>query len=419
MTANSQTAYQPKPQSKPAVQQPPSAQQPAGPPPAEHDGKAAFAALIEGRSVSYVPMAEKAEVFLTIGLVRQHLCVPTKTGAMPTDTDCIKYIMVCRQRGLNPWVGDCYLLGYDQNVKIDNRWVTVPKFSMVVSIQALLKRAELARTLEGTTAFDGIESGVVVIRHDDNGVEELVEREGDLVLSHETLVGGWARVYRKDRTRQHYQKLKLETYQRETKIWKEDPAGMLCKCAEAAALRQAFPSDIGGLFLDEEIKAFAEQDAKLERKPSHTGAGGAIDLDTLAGKGKEKVETLPAGSVTDHVADHNPDDHDQRQSAEDEETGIDQSTGSEDVSNQSASSIASTEPVDLETERMNWLHDIDSCTTNAELNKLLKDILDSASEQLKSILMDAATKKRQQLSSGAKPNGNGSKSKQPALPGAN
>src|SRR5262245_29528835 len=81
----------------------------------EDEGKTTLKELLDGRSVAYTPMAERQQIFLTIALVKQHLCVPTRKGHAPTDSDCVKYIMMCRQRGLNPWVADCYLLGYDTN----------------------------------------------------------------------------------------------------------------------------------------------------------------------------------------------------------------------------------------------------------------------------------------------------------------
>src|SRR5688572_2077574 len=106
-------------------------------------------------------------------------------------------MMICRQRALNPWVGDAYLLGYETRNYGD-------KWSIVVAIQALLKRAEI------NAQFDGIESGVVVVTTGG----EIIERAGDLFYDGEDLVGGWAKVYRKDRSRPFYQRLRLSTYRR-------------------------------------------------------------------------------------------------------------------------------------------------------------------------------------------------------------
>ena len=263
--------------SRPPSQMQQNSKQPAAEPPKEKappDGKTLLNELLEGRSVSYTPTAEGQDIFLTVALVQQHLCVPTKMGHRPGQSECVKFIMMCKARGLNPWTGDCYLLGYDSEQR-------GPTFSLVVAIQALLKRAELARTLEGKAAFDSLESGVIVLEkwtgEDGQQHQQISEQPGDIVFDGQTLLGGWAKVNRTDRGKPFYQRLKLQTYVKPTQIWKQDPAGMICKDAEAAALRQAFPSDLGGMFLASEIEAFAEAAAadktKLERP--------TIDLETL------------------------------------------------------------------------------------------------------------------------------------------
>ncbi len=202
----------------------------------------------------YVPFGEKAEVKLTLNMVRALLCQPTKQGQWPSDAEVGRFIMVCKHRQLNPWVGDCWLLGYDT---YKDRVLGPPKFSIVVAVQALMKRAEL------NPNFDGIESGIVVDR---NG--EIVERPGDLIVNGETLLGGWAIVHRKDKTKPFYQRLSIAPYDKGTPQWKSDPCGMISKCSEAAALRQAFPSDIGGIYLEQELHSDQETlpEAKTEPK---------------------------------------------------------------------------------------------------------------------------------------------------------
>jgi len=136
---------------------------------------------VEERSVTYIPIGEKDELTLTVGLVEKFLCVKTRSGKIALREDIMKFMMLCKAQGLNPWVNDAYLVGYDTN--------DGPKFQLISAHQALLKRAELS------SEYDGMESGVCVVLKDGS----VHERQGDLVLNGETLVGGWARVHRRDR----------------------------------------------------------------------------------------------------------------------------------------------------------------------------------------------------------------------------
>lgn len=186
------------------------------------------------RSVKYTPFAEQDEIELTFGQVKNFISAKTRKGATATDGDIVKFMMLCKARGLNPWVGDAYLVGYDSQ--------DGPSFSLITSHQALLKRAE------AHPAMDGLQSGVIV--RDVNN--ELVEREGDLLLPGEKLVGAWAKLYRKDRRVVTYDALNLSTYDKGRSQWEKDKSGMIVKCAEASVLRKAFPSQLAGLYIQQE-----------------------------------------------------------------------------------------------------------------------------------------------------------------------
>ncbi len=75
----------------------------------------------------------------------------------------------------------------------------------------------------------------------------------------------WAKVYRKDWKGPAYEEVYLEEYKGSSPIWTKMPLQMLKKCAEAAALRLAFPEDMGGLYTSEEMsQAGGTPDALLE-----------------------------------------------------------------------------------------------------------------------------------------------------------
>lgn len=186
------------------------------------------------KSVKYTPFGETDEIELTYGQVLSFISARTKSGKTASEADIIKFMMLCKARGLNPWVGDAYLVGYDAT--------NGPEFSLITSVSALMKRAE------ANPAFDGIESGVVV------AVDRVItERQGDLVLAGERLVGSWAKCYRKDRRVPFYDALNLSTYDKGYSQWKKDQSGMIVKCAEASVLRKAFPSQLSALYISQEM----------------------------------------------------------------------------------------------------------------------------------------------------------------------
>lgn len=198
----------------------------------------------EEKSVEFIPFGASDKVRLTASMVRQFIAVPTKSGALPSERDCIKFIMLCRGKRANPFEGDVFMIGYD-NWK-DGRMVGAT-FSMVCGVELFLKRAEQSEQ------YDGRDSGVVVRIGD-----TITERSGSAVWPGEKLVGGWARVFRKDRTHPEYKVVNFETYNTGKSRWEKDPGGMIEKVALSQALRSAFPTALGGLYSQEEMTKLTE-----------------------------------------------------------------------------------------------------------------------------------------------------------------
>jgi phage recombination protein Bet len=182
----------------------------------------------------FIPFGESESIELSVGMVKKFLAIPTKSGKMPSDADCLKFVMLCRARQLNPWVKDCWLVGYDGK--------DGPTFEQICAHQALLKRAE------ANDGYRGLESGIIVKREGD-----IIEIEGAFAIDGDILLGGWARVWRSDRDVPQVGKVKLATYDTKMSRWSKDPHGMIQKVAEAAALRKAFPTQLGGLYCQEEM----------------------------------------------------------------------------------------------------------------------------------------------------------------------
>ena len=88
---------------------------------------------------------------------------------------------------------------------------------------------------------------------------EVIERKGTFKLPVETLVGGWAEVFRKDWKNSIYCSVSLEeSIQKKNdgtpnSNWTKQPATMIEKVAKVRALREAFVEDLAGMYEAEEM----------------------------------------------------------------------------------------------------------------------------------------------------------------------
>jgi phage recombination protein Bet len=185
--------------------------------------------------VEFVPFGTKDKISLSIEIVKRLIAVKTKSGKTASDEDAFKFMLMCQARKLNPFEGDAYLIGYDGQHGAS--------FSLITAHQAFLKRAELH------PEFDGMDSGTIVLR--DGKITDLV---GDWHMPNDKVVGGWATVYFKGRAHPMKKRVRLERFNKNYGVWRDDPAGMIVKCAEADALRSSFPTMLGGMFISEELE---------------------------------------------------------------------------------------------------------------------------------------------------------------------
>lgn len=174
-------------------------------------------------------------VTLSPSIVRNYL---TNGNGAVTDQEVNYFVHLCRGQGLNPFLKEIYLIKFGQQPA-----------TFVVSKEAFLKRAE------ANSQYDGSESGIIVLNKDG----ELIERKGGFFLKDsEQVVGGWAKVYRKDRKYPSDVQVTFEEYAGRTKDgnlnsnWANRPATMIKKVALVQALRESFPNDLNNLYTAEE-----------------------------------------------------------------------------------------------------------------------------------------------------------------------
>ena len=217
--------------------------------------------------MEYIPFGSEDKIRLTIEIVRSTIAIPTKSGKLPQDRDIVKFMMMCQAQRLNPYAGDAYLTGYDTQ--------DGPKFSLITAHQALLKRAEVS------DHFKGMLSGVII--QTDDGITEV---EGDFYLPDQVVIGGWAKVFHAKREFPFYRRIRMERFNTGYAQWKVDAAGMICKTAEADALRSAFPTMLGGLYISEEQNLPADI------------VSSAGNIGAVPGRGVKVIEA--AGTGDDH-----------------------------------------------------------------------------------------------------------------------
>jgi phage recombination protein Bet len=221
----------------------------------------------ERRIIEFTPFGAKDKIQLSIEIVKRIVAVKTKSGKSCTDEDAFKFMLMCQARHLNPFEGDAFLIGYDGQAG--------PQFSLITAHQAFLKRAEL------NAEFDGMESGTIVLRKG-----EVMDLLGDWHMPTDNVLGGWATVYFKHRTHPMKKRLRLARFNKGFGVWKDDPAGMIVKCAEADALRSSFPTMLGGMFIQEELqpdKAAEIPHAAFPAEPTANGGTAAAPATYTSG----------------------------------------------------------------------------------------------------------------------------------------
>lgn len=190
---------------------------------------------------------EGQEIKLTPKIVQEYI---VGSDVPITNQEFKLFTELCKVRKLNPFLREAYLIKYKAGSPAQ----------LVVGKDAILKRAVL------NPNYDGMECGII-IQKEDGTVEE---RQGTFRLGNEQLVGGWARVYRKDWTYPTYSSVSFNEVAQKTgqgqlnSNWGNKGATMVEKVAKVRALRETFVEDLAGMYEAEEMQQEIQQESPIE-----------------------------------------------------------------------------------------------------------------------------------------------------------
>lgn len=193
-----------------------------------------------------------------------------------TDAETAMFLHRCKTLRLDPFSTDVSLVKFGSSPA-----------SIIVGKDAFLKRADQCQE------YDGIEFGVTV--RTDTGLER---RAGSLVDAGESLVGGWARVYRKDRSHPVYSEVALNEYTTGKSSWLKMPATMIAKVAKSQALREAFPNVLCGTYEPEEMAGGGAIDAEAVVEDTRLDEARAAVGDAMR---RAKAAGIMPGAIKTHA----------------------------------------------------------------------------------------------------------------------
>lgn len=185
-----------------------------------------------------------------------------------SDSDLALFLEICRSRSLDPFTRQVH-------------WTPKGIICGIDGFRAIADRTN--RYAPGPTRYELDEKGGLVAA---------------FVTIRKLVAGAWF-----DLEESAY----LSEYRGTTPIWREKPRVMLAKCAEARALRRAFPADLSGLYAPEEMDDVRTVDvtpaksepARAQRPHGDVVEGHAVELPA---RPPAKASSEPIDQATGEVA---------------------------------------------------------------------------------------------------------------------
>ena len=184
-----------------------------------------------------------------------------------SNADLAVYMHYCQKTGLDPFSKQIYMIGRrekrswrDERGKWQEEWVT--KQTIQVGIEGFRVIRDRAARRDGVTVeYEN------TVWYDASGGAHRIWLSTDAPAGCEVTVLKDGRRFPAVLTFAEY--VQTNSDGRPTGKWGTAPAHQIEKCAEAYALRRAFPHDLGGIYIEEEMAATAELAAQTAPARQH------------------------------------------------------------------------------------------------------------------------------------------------------
>jgi phage recombination protein Bet len=179
-------------------------------------------------------------------VVSQYLSgVQTKSGQKPSEAQFDNFLNFCVANKLNPFKKQAYLVGYDSK--------NGPVFSEITGINGYRSIAHRTGTYTGRSQTEWGKT-----------------QNNDLFAT----VTAYRSILGEDRaftaTVFYSESVQTDFNGKPNTIWSKRPKGQLDKCAEAAALRMAFPEELGETYIEDEFDVQAVEGREVKKDESQT-----------------------------------------------------------------------------------------------------------------------------------------------------
>jgi hypothetical protein len=145
------------------------------------------------------------------------------------EDEALKFLMTCQAAGVNPLLKEAEL------VPLGGRWSTI------ITISGWLKR------VQAHPDYSGHDAGIIVqaiappagAKQPPTPIGPILQIEGTCLPPGHIVVGGWARIWRKNTDRPTFASVSCREYKRDTKTWNEITCTMIRKTALVHACRES------------------------------------------------------------------------------------------------------------------------------------------------------------------------------------